>query len=214
MTPLRIDIVSDVVCPWCAIGYYQLVAALKRSGEEAEIHWHPFELHPDMAEGGEDYVAYLAAKYGITPEQVAANRERLTAMGAEVGFTFNYGEGMRTYNSFAAHRLIRRADASGRAQAAKLALFRAFFTEGRAIDRTEVLLDVAEEIGLDRDEAEAGLASPEIASEVRAIERNWTSQGLTGVPAMVFDSRHLVSGAQGVEAYGRILETVRQHQTA
>lgn len=214
MTPLRIDIVSDVVCPWCAIGYYQLAAALEKSGHEAEIHWHPFELHPDMAEGGEDYVAYLTHKYGTTPQQVAANRDRLTAMGADVGFTFNYDDGMRTYNSFAAHRLIRWADGFGRAQAVKLAIFRAFFTEGRAIDRQDVLLDIAEEVGLDRNAAEKAFASPDIAAEVRADERFWTDQGVTGVPAMVFDRRHLVSGAQGVETYGRILEAVRERQTA
>ncbi len=211
---LRVDIVSDVVCPWCAVGYYQLAAALDRTGAAAEIHWHPFELHPDMAQGGENYLGYLGRKYGMSREQCHAARERITGLGAEVGFTFDYADDMRTYNSFAAHRLIHRAGERGLAHDAKMALLRAFFTQRRAIDEADVLLDVAHEIGLDRQDAEAALTSEEIARAVRAHEQFWTSRGISGVPAMVFGERHLLSGAQGDETYVRVIETLRQSENA
>lgn len=213
-TPLRVDIVSDVVCPWCAVGYHQLAAALDRTGAVADIHWHPFELHPDMKQGGENYLDYLGRKYGMTREQCLAARERMTEVGAEVGFTFNYSDDMRTYNSFGAHRLIHRAGERGLAHEAKLALLRAFFTERRAIDETEVLLDVAASVGLDPADAEAALDSDEVARTVRAHEQFWTSRGVTGVPAMVFDEKHLLSGAQGVETYARLIETLRERESA
>ncbi len=211
---LRVDIVSDVVCPWCAVGYHQLALALEQTGVEADIRWHPFELHPDMAQGGENYIDYLARKYGMSCEQCRAARERITALGAEVGFRFDYADDMRTYNSFRAHRLIHRARDGGHAHDAKIALLRAFFSERRAIDEADVLLDVAEEVGLDRGEAEAALASEDIARAVRAHEQYWTSRGITGVPAMVFHENHLLSGAQGVENYVRVIEALREREGA
>ncbi|WP_370161434.1 DsbA family oxidoreductase, partial [Limimaricola soesokkakensis] len=126
--PIRVDIVSDVVCPWCVIGYSQLARAAEEIGIAIEIHWHPFELNPQMAEEGENLREHLAAKYGTSPEDSVKARARLTEMGAALGFTFDYADDMRMVNTFRAHRLIDWATEQGRGHEMNLALFEAFFT--------------------------------------------------------------------------------------
>ncbi len=133
-TTLRIDIVSDVVCPWCVIGFKQLERAIDESGVAAEIHWHPFELNPQMAEEGENLREHLAAKYGTTPEESRQARDRLTEMGEELGFTFSYAGDMRMVNTFRAHQLLHWAEVEGRGQDLQMALFAAFFTERRDLN--------------------------------------------------------------------------------
>ncbi|MDJ0607524.1 MAG: DsbA family oxidoreductase [Kiloniellales bacterium] len=211
---LRIDIVSDVVCPWCIIGYKQLERALDRTGTAAEVHWHPFELNPGMAPDGENLREHLAAKYGTTPEGSRAARTRLTALGAELGFTFNYADDMRMYNTFRAHQLLHWAGAQGHQHRLKMALFGSFFTERRDLNDPQVLADAAARVGLDRDEALAVLADGRFADAVREEERFWTARGVTGVPAVVFDRRHLLVGAQGVENYTRVLEALAAERAA
>ena len=211
---LRVDIVSDVVCPWCIIGYKQLERALERSGTAAEVHWHPFELNPRMAPEGENLREHLAAKYGTTPEGSRAARARLTALGAELGFTFNYADDMRMYNTFRAHQLLHWAGGQGQQHRLKMALFGSFFTERRDLHDPEVLADAAAMIGLDRGEALAVLADGRFADAVRDEERFWTSRGIAGVPAVVFDQRHLLVGAQGVENYTRVLEALAAERAA
>lgn len=141
--PIRVDIVSDVVCPWCAIGYYQLAKAVRETGIEVDIHWHPFELNPQMAPEGENLRAHLAAKYGTTPEGSRQARARLTEMGAALGFTFNYADDMRMYNTFRAHQLIDWAEEQGKAHEVKLALFAAFFSRREDVSSIDVLAGVA-----------------------------------------------------------------------
>ncbi|GGE98991.1 frnE protein [Stappia taiwanensis] len=199
------DIVSDVVCPWCVIGYHQLAKAVEETGIAVEIHWHPFELNPRMAEEGENLREHLAAKYGTTPEGSRKARARLTEMGAVLGFEFNYADDMRMWNTFRAHQLIDWAEEQGRAHAAELALFAAFFTRRENLADPTVLADVAAEIGLDRDAARAMLEGGERAERVRERETFWLERGVQGVPAMIFEQRHLVTGAQGEETYARIL---------
>ena len=211
---IRIDIVSDVVCPWCAIGYHQLAMAARDTGIEIDVHWHPFELNPHMAAEGENLREHLAAKYGTTLEGSIKARKRLTEMGAALGFTFNYADDMRMYNTFQAHQLIDWAEDQGKAHEAKLALFAAFFTRREDVSNPEVLADVAAEIGLDRAQALAMLESGERAGQVREKQMFWTSRGVSGVPAMIFDRQHLVSGAQGEENYGRILRHLVDSQAA
>jgi predicted DsbA family dithiol-disulfide isomerase len=205
-TPIRIDIVSDVVCPWCIIGYKQLERALASTGVPAVIYWHPFELNPTMADHGENLRNHVAAKYGATPDDGRRARAKLTAIGAELGFTFNYTDDMRMVNTFRAHQLLYWAETEARTHDLEMALFRAFFTEQRDLNNPEVLADVAGGIGLDRDEALAVLEDGRFAEAVRRVERFWLAQGVRGVPAMVFDQRHLVSGAQSAENYGLFLE--------
>ena len=202
---IRVDIVSDVVCPWCVIGYHQLAKAAQDTGIGIDVHWHPFELNPQMGEDGENLREHLAAKYGTTPEGSRKARARLTELGAALGFEFNYADDMRMVNTFRAHQLIDWAEGQGKAHEAKLALFAAFFTRRENVADINVLIEVAGQIGLDRNAARAMLDSGGRAEKVREKEQFWTSRGVQGVPAMIFDRQHLVTGAQGEEAYASIL---------
>jgi predicted DsbA family dithiol-disulfide isomerase len=209
-TPLRIDIVSDVMCPWCVIGYRQLAIALDAKGVDHEIHWHPFELNPNMPAEGQDMRAHLIEKYGTTPAQSDANRANMTARGEELGFAFNFADGFRMHNTFNTHQLMHWANQQGRKHELKQALFAAHFTNARDLSDNAVLVDVAAEIGLDRDEAAAVLADQRFAAEVRQEQQFWTQQGISGVPAVVFDRQHLVTGAQGVENYKSMLDQLQE----
>ena len=211
-TPLRIDIVSDVMCPWCVIGYRQLAKALEVSGTAHDIHWHPFELNPQMPPEGQNMREHLAGKYGSTPRQSKESQAQLTALGAEVRFAFGFADDMRMHNTFDAHQLLHFADQNGRMHDLKQALFAAHFTDHRNLSDRAVLADIAAEIGLDRAEALAVLEDQRYAGDVRAAESFWTTQGIRGVPAVIFNQRHLVSGAQGVENYTRILKQLAQMQ--
>ena len=203
--PLRIDIVSDVMCPWCIVGYRQLAAALEASGLRHEIHWQPFELNPDMPPEGQNLRDHIIAKYGSTPEQSEQSRTRLTQLGQELGFEFRFTEDTRMHNTFNAHQLLHWAAVQGGAHDLKLALFAAHFTQGRDLSSIEVLADVAGEVGLDRTEALSVLTDQRFARDTRQIEQFWVQQGIRGVPAVILDRRHLVTGAQGTEAYARLL---------
>jgi len=211
---IRIDIASDIVCPWCIIGYKQLERALDETGVRAEIHWHPFELNPQMPEQGEDLQQHLAAKYGSTPEDSRKARARLTAMGDELGFTFDYAGDMNMPNTFRAHQLLRWAGTQGREHDLKMALFEAFFTNRENVNDLEVLADTAARIGLDRDEALAVLRDARFAEEVRVNEQTWTTKGIQGVPAMIFNQKYLVTGAQGTENFVSILRQLAQEVAA
>lgn len=212
--PMRLDIVSDVVCPWCIVGYKQLERALELTGIRAEIHWHPFELNPNMAPEGENLRQHLAAKYGTTPEGSRKARARLTALGAELGFTFNYADDMRMVNTFRAHQLIHWAGTQGRAHDMKMALFAAFFTFRRDLNDPQVLADCAAEIGLDRNTALAFLEDGRYAQQVRDAEHLWLARGIQGVPAVIFEKRYLLSGAQGVENYAAALRQTADRRAA
>jgi predicted DsbA family dithiol-disulfide isomerase len=208
--PIRIDIVSDIMCPWCIVGYRQLEEALQKSGTEAEIHWHPFELNPDMAPEGENMREHIVAKYGVSAEQSQAARSQLKTLGDSLGFTFSYDDDSRMWNTFAAHQLLHWAEAQGRAHDLEMALFEAHFTGGRNVSDHDTLADIAAEIGLDRDGALEVLADGRHAGEVRARQAFWHRQGISGVPAVVFDAQHLVTGAQGTDNYLRILDRVKE----
>jgi predicted DsbA family dithiol-disulfide isomerase len=211
--PLRIDIVSDVVCPWCIIGYKQVEKALNMLERPvaAETYWHPFELNPNMAPEGEDTAEHVARKYGSTPEQSSSNRQRLNDIGETVGFAFNYGEGMRIYNTFKAHKLLTvfGAERGWQAQTAlKLALFKAYFQDRRDVSDETVLLDIAEAHGMDRDAAAACLADEALTKTVRAEQAQWLDQNITGVPAIIFDQKFMVPGAQSAETFADVISKV------
>ncbi|MBO9475785.1 DsbA family oxidoreductase [Shimia sp. R10_1] len=204
-TPIRVDIVSDVVCPWCIVGYRQLLNAATATGIEIETYWHPFELNPEMEPEGENLREHIMRKYGSSAEQSDAAREQLTKIGAELGINFLWSDASCIYNTFNAHQLIHLASDEGKAQDLKLALFEAYFTQGRDVSNDDVLLEVAETIGLDREKAETALADQSFASVVREKEAFWTSRGVTGVPTMIFDGKFATSGAQGVDNFSKIL---------
>ncbi|MCO4849136.1 MAG: DsbA family oxidoreductase [Yoonia sp.] len=209
-TPLRIDIVSDVVCPWCIVGYRQLQQAVEATGTPVDIHWQPFELNPSMSAQGQNLGEHITEKYGSSPAESQANRDRLTDIGHDLGFTFSFAQDMRMHNTFNTHQLLHWATLQGLGDRLKQALFVAHFTHRRDLSDTAVLADIAAETGLDRVDAVALLDDQRFAQAVRADERFWTQQGINGVPAMIFDRQHLVTGAQGVDNYTRILKQLAQ----
>lgn len=207
---LTIDFVSDIVCPWCVIGLKGLEEALARLGNAvtAEIRFHPFELNPAMAPEGENIVAHIGRKYGATPEQSAGTRAMIRERAAALGFTMAMGDDSRIYNTFDAHRLLHWAGLVGNQRALKLALFTAYFTEGRNPGDRAVLLAAAEQAGLDRAEAVRVLDEGLYAEEVRAAEALWQSRGIQSVPAIVVDQRYLISGGQPPEAFEQALRQI------
>lgn len=208
--PLRIDIVSDVMCPWCIIGYRQLALALEQTNTPHEIHWHPFELNPNMPAEGQNMREHIIEKYGSSAQASEDSRDKMTAIGRQLGFDFRFTPDMRMHNTFNAHQLLYWAEQQGRKHDLKMALFSGHFTDQRNLSDHQVLADIAAEIGLDRDEALAVLTEQRFAKEVRDEERHWQHQGIQSVPAVVFNNRHLVSGAQGVENFTHILEQLAQ----
>lgn len=211
---LQIDIVSDVVCPWCIVGFKQLEQAIARTGVSAAIKWHPFELNPDMVAEGENLREHIMRKYGSSAEQSQAARDRLTELGASLGFDFRFTDDMRMVNTFKAHQLIHWAGESGKEHALKMALFQAYFHDGKDVHDDQVLADVAESVGLERVEALAVLKDGRFAEVVRAEEAFWTGNGIHGVPAVVFERQHLVSGAQGVDNFAAIITELTRGKAA
>lgn len=208
--PLRIDFVSDIACPWCVIGLRGLLKALDAVGHEvkAEIHFHPFELNPQMAPEGENTAEHVAKKYGSTRERSDAARQMIKDRGAELGFTFNYGPESRIWNTFDAHRLLHWAGLEGRQLELKEALFKSNFTEQRPTNDPAALLDAVREAGLDAARAQAILASDDFAQEVRELEALWQRQGITAVPSVVFNQRWLVQGGQPPETFEQVIRDI------
>ena len=207
---MRIDFVSDVACPWCAVGLNALERALEKIGPEiaVEIHFQPFELNPTMAAEGADAGDYLKAKYGMGDAQLAHNRAVIRERGAAVGFVF--GDRVRVWNTFDAHRLLHWAglQGAGLQRALKHALLQAYHGEGRNPGAHDVLLDLAGAVGLDAAEAAAVLAQGRYADEVRAAEQAWQRAGIQSVPAIVIDEKHLISGGQPPEVFEQALRKI------
>lgn len=198
---LGITIVSDVACPWCAVGLASIDRALERMGGEvdANIRVEPFELNPDMGPEGEEVVAYIARKYGRTPAQIAEAQARIRQAGANAGFAF--GRRDHVWNTFDAHRMLHWASLEGRGAELKRALLRAYHGEGRNPGAKDVLVEAAVAVGLDRVRAEAVANSDEFAKEVRERERHWMRQGVSGVPFVVINDKYAIEGAQPPEAF-------------
>ena len=210
MKTLRIDFVSDVVCPWCAIGLASLEQALQRTQGEvaADIHFQPFELNPQLPAEGEGIGEHLQRKYGMDPAQLADNQERIRARGAALGFVFDFNARSRIWNTFDAHRLLHWAGIEGGQRALKHALLQAYFSEGRNVSDHATLVDIAGGAGFDAERAQAILASNEYAAEVREAEHFFTRNGINGVPAVIIERKHLVSGGQPVEVFERALREI------
>lgn len=205
---LRIDFVSDIACPWCAIGLASLQRALARLGDavDAEIVLHPFELNPDMGPEGADIVEYLGNKYGRTPEQIAETQAMIRERGASVGFDFGPRE--RTYNTFDAHRLLHWAGLHGKQLPLKLALLRAYHGEGRDPSDHDVLLQAAQSVGLDPAAAREVLRNGDHADTVRAEEQQYQAMGIHSVPSIIFNNRYLVTGGQPPEAFEQAIRQI------
>lgn len=211
---LKIDFVSDVSCPWCAIGLASLEQALRRLEPEvqASLHFRPFELNPSMPPGGQDINEHLTQKYGTTRAQQDAAREAIRQRGAAVGFEFRKEGRGRVYNTFDAHRLLHWAglEGSGRQLALKKALLGAYFTQGRSPEDHTVLVEAAVAAGLDAKRASEILASDEYADAVREEEQRYLGHGIHAVPAVVINDRHLVQGGQPPEVFEQALRQIAQ----
>ena len=216
-TLLQIDFVSDVSCPWCVIGLRALDQALERVKDEvqAELHFQPFELNPNMPAEGQEITEHITQKYGITADQANANRENIRQRGAQLGFKFSSasdagGGRHRIYNTFDAHRLLHWAglEGGGLQKALKEALFTAYFTDGQSPASHEVLARVAGEAGLNAERAREVLASNAYADEVRERAQFYLNQGIHSVPAVIINDRHLISGGQPPEVFEQALRKI------
>lgn len=210
---LKIDFVSDVVCPWCVVGLGGLDTALdvlKDEGIAADIAFQPFELNPQIAPEGENIVEHIGRKYGASPEQSAANRAMIRERAGEVGFDMRMTDDSRIWNTFDAHRLLHWAHetAPDKQKALKQALFTAHFTENKNLTDAGVLTTAAEKAGLDRAEAGEVLASGRYAQAVRQAEDLWRARGITSVPAVVVEGKYLISGGQPASVFEEALRKI------
>jgi predicted DsbA family dithiol-disulfide isomerase len=210
---LKIDFVSDIACPWCAVGLGALEQALEKlKGEvQAQLHFQPFELNPNMAPGGQDLSEHLTQKYGSTPEQQAQIRANISARGEEVGFKFNPGGRGRVYNTFNAHRLLHWAGVKGpegSQHALKRALLASYQGRAEVIESNEVLLAVVASVGLDVAEAQNILSSDTYSQEVREIEQFYQQAGIHSVPAVIINDKHLISGGQPAAVFEQALRQI------
>ena len=214
---IAIDFVSDIACPWCVIGLWGLDQALTAlEGEiEAEIHFRPFELSPELPRGGVNLFEHMGRKIGATREQSLAARAAITERAAALGFAMRYGDDFRAYNTFDAHRLLHWAELTGGQHALKRALFEAYFDRNDAIDEPEVLADIVSRAGLDTAEARRVVDTGQYSDEVRAEEQLWRSRGINAVPSTVVDMRYLISGGQPPEVFEQTLRSIAaQRSTA
>ena len=208
--PLRIDFVSDVACPWCVIGLRGLLKALDTIGEglNAEIHFQPFELNPDMPPEGENTAEHVAKKYGSTRERSDAIRQVIAERGAELGFEFRYGPYSRIWNTFDAHRLLHWAALEGKQLALKQALFKLTFTDQRPSNDPTALLDAVREAGLEAERVRAILETEQFAVEVRAEETLWRGRGIDAVPSVIFNQRWMVQGGQPPDVFEQAIRNI------
>ncbi|MCL1067540.1 DsbA family oxidoreductase [Shewanella olleyana] len=204
---IKLDIVSDVVCPWCIVGYKALEQAIAELGieDKIELEWQPFELNPDMPAEGEELRAHVARKYGSSREDSDRARANITARGAELGFEFNFGEQMHIVNTFDAHILLDYAKQFHKQTELKLRLFSAYFTEHKDISDRAVLANELTSIGLNADEAMALLDNPEVQSRINMEKNQWTSAGISSVPTVVFNRTSALNGAHPVASYKQVL---------
>jgi predicted DsbA family dithiol-disulfide isomerase len=210
VTQLRIDFISDVVCPWCVIGLRGLEQALAASGDAltATIHPHPFELNPDMPPEGENVREHIARKYGRAPDDNSAVRDQIRTRAADLGFAMNSGADSRIVNTFDAHRLLHWAEQSGTPLALKHALFTAYFTDQRDVSAHDVLIDCATAAGLNGDEARAILTSDRYTAEVRAEETYWRREGITAVPTMIVEGKYAIQGGHPPDVIEKALRRI------
>ena len=215
MKKIKIDFVSDVACPWCAVGLGALTKALNNlKGEvDAELHFQPFELNPQMPIGGQDTVEHLTEKYGMPAEQIQRSQEQIRERAAAVDFPFSENIRPRIYNTFNCHRLLHWADVElgAKAQAdLKKELLISNFRLGDVLDDPKALLGAVERAGLDVKRATQVLESNEFADEVRQVQVHYRDLGITAVPSIIFNNKHLLQGGQPVEMFEQAIRQISQ----
>jgi len=209
---IKIDIVSDVVCPWCTIGYKRLEKAISEMGiqDKVEIEWHPFELNPNMPEEGENVQEHIANKYGASLEDQKRSQEHMKKVGAELGFEFDYFDDMRMVNTRDAHVLLEYAKENGKQTDLQTRLAEFFFSERKDVSDKEILKLALQEVGLNVDGAMARLESDDARNQVQSKEAYWKSLGVTSVPTIVFNQKSAVTGAQPVTVFKEVLTELLQ----
>ncbi|SRX55869.1 DsbA family oxidoreductase [Aequorivita sp. CIP111184] len=211
---LKIDIVSDVVCPWCTIGYKRLEKAIAELGieDQIEIEWQPFELNPNMPVEGQNVTEHISEKYGSTLEQQRESQERMTAVGKELGFTFDYFKDMKMVNTFNAHVLLDYAKEFGKQTELQMRLTTAFFSERKDVSERDILKQALLDVGLNAEEGLAKLESEDARYEVRSKEGYWQNMGVSSVPTIVFNRKSAVTGAQPVDLFKEVLSELMAEQ--
>lgn len=209
---VKIDFVSDVVCPWCALGATALEQAISNLAGEVQVQltYKPFELNPDMPAEGEHAIAHMMRKYGRSAEQVADRNAMIIERGAQIGFHFDLEKRSHFHNTFDAHRLLFWAATQGLQRQLKQALLKAYFSDGQNPNDHATLVILAGAVGLDSQRAQAVLANGEFATEVRELERFYQQRGIDSVPAMVIDDQQLIAGSQSVAYYEQALRQAAQ----
>ncbi|MCM4155731.1 DsbA family oxidoreductase [Gramella sp. AN32] len=207
---IKIDIVSDVVCPWCTIGYKRLEKAISELGiqDQVQIEWQPFELNPNMPAEGQNVQEHIAEKYGSTLEQQKESQQRMAEAGAELGFTFDYFDEMRMANTFEAHVLLEYAKDFGKQTELKMQLTKAFFSDRKDVSKRDILKQALLDVGLNAEEALAKLDDSEARNEVRTKQEYWKNLGVNSVPTTVFNRKSAVTGAQPVDVFKQILSEI------
>jgi predicted DsbA family dithiol-disulfide isomerase len=211
---IKLDIISDVVCPWCIVGYKHLEAAIEELGiqEYIDIEWQPFELNPDMPAEGENLRDHVARKYGASREDSDSARANIASKGAEYGFIFDYFDDMKMVNTLDAHVLLEHAKQFGLQHALKMRLFSAFFTERKDISMREVLLNEAQSVGIDKNSAETALNNPSSQQTVQEVESQWHQMGVSAVPTVVFNRESALTGAHPKESFKHALQELMTQQ--
>ncbi len=211
---IKIDIVSDVVCPWCAIGYKRLEQAINELGiqDKVEIEWQPFELNPQMPNEGQNVQEHIAEKYGATESQQQQSQQHMTEVGKELGFTFDYFNDMKMVNTFESHILLEYAHKFDKQTELKLALMTAFFSQRKDVSDRDVLKNILQEVGLDPDKGIALLDNTASQDEVRNKQNYWKSLGVSSVPTIVFNRKSAVTGAQPIDIFKQVLTELNEAQ--
>lgn len=204
---IKIDVVSDVVCPWCIIGYKRLEKAIEELGiqDKIELDWQPFELNPTMPKGGQNVIEHIAEKYGASIEDQKLSKQQMTKNGAELGFKFDYFDEMKMVNTRDAHVLLDYAKEQGKQTELNLTYVTAFFSDRKDISNRAVLLEELEKVGLDKNEANARLESVDARNKVIEEEITWQRMGVSAVPTFVFNRKSALSGAQPVDVFKQTL---------
>lgn len=207
---LKLDIVSDVSCPWCIIGYQSLKQALAKLEPDisADITWQPFELNPQMPKEGQDIIEHLTEKYGISVEQCEQNSSMIKQRGFELGYVFGNRGGGRIYNTFDAHRLLHWAKEYDKQTELKLALFDLYFKQNGNPSDHHQLIQVSKNVGLDSDKAKLLLESNEYEQDVRELQHKYQSAGISSVPAVIVNNKHLISGGQQADVFEQTLREI------
>ena len=214
MKTLQIDIVSDVVCPWCAIGYGNLQQALSKLSQsvDAKIEWHPFQLNPYMGKEGQEINEHISEKYGLSDQQMQDNKQNIQNMGKLAGFEMSFDKRGRIYNTLDCHVLLHFAQEQGKQTELKLALFKAYFTDGKNVSDRAVLIEAAESVGLDKTEAQAALNNEQYKKNVQEEELKFKSMGISSVPAFIINNKYLISGGQPVENFVQSLTNIAEKE--